>query len=847
MSFDMLGPHMRCMSVVAEGDSIELLQEELTHLSQHARVSIQGKITSKKIATWLKGTSSLAAVSPPGDQLQQDDDDDDDEDIQDEDGYLSDLSTLSNGEVGMDESYSFRVGGAGRLLRRAISLEDMKDSSSAAHHLILRSDQPERPASASMCLPVGSDTLPPVHHPLQPPYELEYHSYPHPSSSYIVANNRSTDRSGMTSHLHADSYAVFDADRPFDPMVLTQTPEREYLDDPLATFVSRPGSSDSKPIRFAYAASSTQADHAGMRARSVDETTLAANERAPGGSLAWFNASPLLDTIVNWVEGPANYPGTKKSDKPNPLLDIPFQFIAMLTYPELDPGNKPSLAVLLFMSNCGMLFLMKNSGRINVTMAKGAVNQRVGWAKQWAEGIFRKSGSVASNNIQDSASHDPQGASYSNTNSRKHASSLSTTHTERDHAGTASVVGEKAESTVDGNMQIKRRGLFRKRKTLGSNGDSNTNSSSVAQNGSGSSTIPSFLDGGAGGDDASVMANRTRKRGFFKRSAISRSATAPPIALSDVSNNAPTTKPPPVPILPGQPGTSLHNGAMPLRDVSLLPASNLSQTQSLPHPQLLLPRSPSPNVIRKDVSWSKPWGSTSQPSQQQPNPDSAPSSGTTSMCSSPKVAPVTIPIPQSPGRLLTSINPRLFLPGFSQSQRQQQQQQRYPHPQHEQQSLSLSMSIEKSVAPTPISPQPRNAIGLSTSAILGGQHGRNQEQTRAQEYHSFDIPGATLFEDELGEPFVTHTPLPTSKYSTSPELLAVSSLVGIETLELQGIQSTDQRQQGVQNLAGAFDAGEDMGASTEEMCVSIVELHISVKDEAIGPVSNTPTEAVGAG
>lgn len=42
--------------LVAEGDSAELLQEELEFLSRMARVSIQGKVTSKKISTWLKST-----------------------------------------------------------------------------------------------------------------------------------------------------------------------------------------------------------------------------------------------------------------------------------------------------------------------------------------------------------------------------------------------------------------------------------------------------------------------------------------------------------------------------------------------------------------------------------------------------------------------------------------------------------------------------------------------------------------------------------------------------------------------------------------------------------------------
>lgn len=66
------------------------------------------------------------------------------------------------------------------------------------------------------------------------------------------------------------------------------------------------------------------------------------------GSWNWLTDAPFIDALVNWIEGP-EHPTQQKSqekDKPNPWLDIPFQFIALLTYPELDPksGNKPSLA-----------------------------------------------------------------------------------------------------------------------------------------------------------------------------------------------------------------------------------------------------------------------------------------------------------------------------------------------------------------------------------------------------------------------------------------------------------------------------------------------------------------------
>ncbi|KAK9751607.1 hypothetical protein K7432_018101 [Basidiobolus ranarum] len=48
--------------------------------------------------------------------------------------------------------------------------------------------------------------------------------------------------------------------------------------------------------------------------------------------------------------------------------------------------------LVLFASHCTILFLMKNSTKVNMQMAKRTVRQRVNWAKQWAGGIFRKNG-----------------------------------------------------------------------------------------------------------------------------------------------------------------------------------------------------------------------------------------------------------------------------------------------------------------------------------------------------------------------------------------------------------------------------------------------------------------------
>ncbi|KAF8937494.1 hypothetical protein BGZ58_002599 [Dissophora ornata] len=615
-------PHYRGKSLyilVAEGDSISVLQEELAYLSQHARVSIQGKITSKKIANWLKGTITPSATSPPEDHLHHDEDEEEEEEeeLQDEDGYLSDLSTLSNEDMvgiiggmdkvedGGDETYTTtrtRASVTGRLLRRAISLEDMNNKSSfpseIRHLLLLQEDGlPERPASsASMTIPVPSDTLPSHrhhdqlhHYQLQPPYELEYYHRHFPqsqrrtsSSAYgLGIDNNHRSQSAMSLRQHdEDSYTLYgsydnnshnirggatsmtramDQDDPEDPLLTSFGDPVLSSKRPVQASVQRrtatATSDDGKSVKSTYTLSPTLTDHPESRSRSLDESTMVgADTRADGGGpLGWIYASsPILDAIVNWVEGPASSraaaaataagsQATKKNEKPNPILDIPFQFIALLTYPEQDPkmGNKMSLAMvremsfvrqrrktllmltaytllvrycsfdffllLLFASNCGMLFLMKNSGRMNVNMAKRAVNQRVGWAKQWAGGIFRRGGGATANANHgngngtgvDSAAQ--QGTTYSNASSSKSIAAMSIMQTESIRgAPAASILGDKLESAQEEGQQVKRRGLFGKRKTINS-------ISSARRSGSGASIItPSIIDGvGAAGDELS--------------------------------------------------------------------------------------------------------------------------------------------------------------------------------------------------------------------------------------------------------------------------------------------------------------------------------------------------------
>ncbi|KAH7026985.1 LOW QUALITY PROTEIN: hypothetical protein BKA57DRAFT_479874 [Linnemannia elongata] len=469
---------------VAEGDAVEVLQEELTTLSRRARSAIQGKITSKKISTWLKGGTVIMRTTPDSTSL-----------LHDEEGYLSDLSTTSNDNeienegiviMAADDSTlrdntSRESAASRRLMRRAISLEDLNTVSAIHHHnhhhILNHDSPPERPSSTmSMSLPVPSDTLPS----LQPDDRTLYHRYYH---------HRSLERppaSNYSALLNDDNqYSLYRLDHDHQGPVRTMSPDADM--DDLALL------DDVKSTRSTYTTNPV------LQEDGKDQTVA-----APGGSLGWLNASPLLEALVNWVEGPPNRPQPKKNlnEKPNPILEIPFQFIALLTYPEPDPktGDKMSLAMVretAFVRQRRKTLMMLtaytliNSGRMNVNMAKRAVGQRVGWAKQWAGGFFKR-GQRWSYNIecqlqQVITQHFP------------HACRV-------DPDGRVDIAGEKADSAQENSPQIKRRGLFGKRKTY-------TTSLAPSQRiGASTSSIvsPTSVTGeGLVGDDVSVMTATT--------------------------------------------------------------------------------------------------------------------------------------------------------------------------------------------------------------------------------------------------------------------------------------------------------------------------------------------------
>lgn len=93
--------------------------------------------------------------------------------------------------------------------------------------------------------------------------------------------------------------------------------------------------------------SSLEGSHRQQRHHSYPRPGVALQGDEDSSSWSWLKDSPFLDALVNWIEGPdaVSQPKNQEKDKPNPWLDIPFQFIALLTYPEPDAktGNKMTL------------------------------------------------------------------------------------------------------------------------------------------------------------------------------------------------------------------------------------------------------------------------------------------------------------------------------------------------------------------------------------------------------------------------------------------------------------------------------------------------------------------------
>ncbi|KAF9368984.1 hypothetical protein CPB97_004028, partial [Podila verticillata] len=634
-------PHYR----VAEGESAEMLQDELEYLSQMAPVSIKGKITSKKISTWLK--ASDLAFSPTKDVIHealQPEEVTILHLVQDEDGYLSDLSTISNEEEIQDRMIDEYDRTGRHRLRRAVSLEDISVPSPIElrhhHHLLVHhqdtledEEEHERPTSSmSISLPVSDHRV----HPLD--YSHHHHQR-HPQYSPLLDQYQlyHLDTQNNTSGSHWPETSPEEISASSDELLIV----RESLLE------------DSKSTRSMYTFQSSP-ESPGVFDRSSEDTQC----QTLSGALGWLKGSPLLDAVVSWIEGPGLHIPQKKSekDKPNPLLDIPLQFIALLTYPEPDPktGNTVSLAmvretsfvrqrrrtlmiltaytlvvrycsfdfflVVLFASNCAMLFLMKNSGKMNVNMAKRAVNQRVGWAKQWAGGFFRRGQGtqVTSSNNKNGSTLPLEGALNDSYN-KSAPSFMASNHSIR----TAQTSAMDDATLAENSPRVKRRGFFGKRST---NPPSSTSVMSIH------------------GSEGVVDEPTTQKRRFFKRSTNNGSATAAtPSSVPSRSSTAPPVS------APGNLQFSTKSiGALPYAlssssvTVPLAPTARSPAIQSSPQLHGILTRSPSPNLSRKSNLTASPKSLA---------PESIPSPihrATSPPASAPTLSlPTAVPIPPS--------------------------------------------------------------------------------------------------------------------------------------------------------------------------------------------------------
>ncbi|KAF9184897.1 hypothetical protein BGZ51_003060 [Haplosporangium sp. Z 767] len=648
------------------------------------RVSIQGKITSKKISSWLKTTfarNSILTITPPGDNgLQPEEDSQDNLDHSDHDqhhdgdGYLSDTSNLSAGEVTDPDSTDLRTRPP---LRRAISLDDLA-TSTAIHHQFhslgllrnngMRSRHQVRPT-----------------HPSHPTYSSSQVLNQHLSTGTSSIMRPASAASAYGRHSHSGSIeqgATFVPlkDRPQSAMSMHKNHvnhlesyslsqdrgDHSSLPTPEASLEELSDSSDELVIIQGELLEEARSIHSVDRIRSPQprhNTYPGANNTSTGedprtsGDLAvdcdfgqgpwnWLIDAPFVDALINWIEGPEQ-PSQQKSqekEKPNPWLDTPLQFIALLTYPEPDPknGNKMTLAmvretsfvrqrrrtllmltaytllvrycsldfflVVLFASNCAMLFLMKNSGRMNVNMAKRAVRQRVGWAKQWAGGIFKRGGNNNNNNNNNnnhqSNSNNGDNGHYGNiphsnaSNSQHlHASMHSTAMQEPAKGQQALLVSNEGTTSIsaEASPQMRRRGLFGKRVSVGSHPGHNA-SASVAISAHGSRARQS--------DGASVMTAATQKRRFFRRTQNSTPSHSTALAPSRTSAPSPSTLSRPQHASTGE-GRALTAASLTPKAQALntpLSSSPLAQSLSLPHLQFSPPKAFNSRMLASDTT-----------------------------------------------------------------------------------------------------------------------------------------------------------------------------------------------------------------------------------------------------
>ncbi|KAG0249532.1 hypothetical protein BG011_009206 [Mortierella polycephala] len=626
------------------------------------RVSIQGKITSKKISSWLKATfarNSILTIAPPGDNgLQPEEDSQDHLDHSDHDqhhdgdGYLSDTSNLSAGEVTDPDSTDLKTRPP---LRRAISLDDLT-TSTAIHRQshswgLLRNNRMRSGQQVHLT------------HPSHPTYPSSQALNQHLSTGISPVIRPASAASAYNRHQHSESIeqgvpSVPLKDRPQSAMSMHKDHvnhletyslsqdrgDHSSLPTPEASLEELSDSSDELVIIQGELLEEARSVHSVDRIRSPQHrhnTYPGASRNASAG--ADPRSSGDLAADCEWPEQPSQQKSQDK-DKPNPWFDIPLQFIALLTYPEPDPknGNKMTLTmvretsfvrqrrrtllmltaytllvrycsfdfflVVLFASNCAMLFLMKNSGRMNVNMAKRAVRQRVGWAKQWAGGIFKRGGNNSNNNAnhQSNSNNGDNGhcgsIPHNNVSNSQHpnASIHSSAMQESAKGQQASLAPNEgtASTSAEASPQMRRRGLFGKRISVGA-----TNS----HPGHSASAPVAVSVHAHQSDGASMMTAATRKRRFFRRA--QNSTPSHDTALAPSRTNAPSSS---TLLRPQRANTGEGGGGGASTTASLNPkaqalntplsSSPLAQSLSLPHLHFSPPKAFNPHMSVSDTT-----------------------------------------------------------------------------------------------------------------------------------------------------------------------------------------------------------------------------------------------------
>ncbi|KAF0497672.1 hypothetical protein F8M41_020665 [Gigaspora margarita] len=204
---------------------------------------------------------------------------------------------------------------------------------------------------------------------------------------------------------------------------------------------------------------------------AVDENVDEAVDNSNGRHVdEWLSiGNSLIDLLMGWFESPPiegansvtkqnHVTASTSNNKNQTILDIPLQFIDLLTYPEVDSkaSKKASFAVLREIS-----FVKQ---RLNVTMAKRAVRQRIGWAKQWAGSLFRTRANTTNNNNNINNNHNTVNRKTTASNTVKNVPESSGTRMSKQSSQDATIQsGSLSDTTHCGSVVAKatsKKGVF---------------------------------------------------------------------------------------------------------------------------------------------------------------------------------------------------------------------------------------------------------------------------------------------------------------------------------------------------------------------------------------------------